>query len=251
MTDEARHKARRASAGALMLAGDEAGRLMRRAADAQIAQAAHELRGRRQNEKRASVLLVLLAAGARMAGGLADAVAAGRKRARGLAATRLGAELAALGIEPQTGSPGLLAAQHLDRMGADAVEAQIAAESLAGQWRALATRAVLQAQRTGEDVAAAVSATREPLLPKIARTAETEATRAFNDEHLEHVRDMIARGDVPEHLVMREWSALIDACERCFPLDGVRVGVAESFPGGEEPGSVHPRCRCSELIVAA
>ena len=86
---------------------------------------------------------------------------------------------------------------------------------------------------------------------KIARTAETEAARAYNDEHLERARDMLAAGDLPPGALLREWSALIDACEACWPHDGERTGIDESFSGGEEPGSVHPRCRCSDIIVAA
>lgn len=250
MTAEELHKARRASAGALLLAGHRARQLMTRGVDDAIAGAAHELRQRRADEKRALVLLVLLAAGKRMTAGLAVAIEAGRRQARGLAAQRLGAELRAAGVSRE-GSVGLLAGLHIDRMGADAVEATIAAESLAGQWRALASRAVLQAQRLGEDVPAAVSASREPMQAKIARTAETEAARAYNDEHLERARDMLAAGDLPPGALLREWSALIDACEACWPHDGERTGIDESFSGGEEPGSVHPRCRCSDIIVAA
>ncbi len=250
MTDAERQRARRASAGAILLAGDRTGKLMARAADAQVAQAAQEL-GSRSGERKAVALLVLLAAGRRMAEGLTGAVLAGRKEARSLAARRLGAELELAGVSGETGSPALIAASHLARFESDGVEAQMAAESLAGQWRALASRAVLQAQRLGEDVARAVSATRRPLERRIARTAETESTRAYNDEHAERLRDLVARGDLDPDRVLREWSALLDACEDCWPHDGERVGVSDSFSGGDEPGDVHPRCRCTALLVSA
>ena len=51
--------------------------------------------------------------------------------------------------------------------------------------------------------------------------------------------------------MLREWSAMLEACERCWPHDGERVGLDEGFFGGDEPGSVHPRCQCSETIVSA
>jgi hypothetical protein len=31
----------------------------------------------------------------------------------------------------------------------------------------------------------------------------------------------------------------------------VRVGLDDEFPGGETPGSVHPHCFCTEVLVAA
>jgi hypothetical protein len=252
VTDDERKKARRASAGALLLAGDRATRTMMAAADTAIAGASHELRQHRQTDaKRVAALLVLLAASKRMSSALADAILTGRKEARTLAAGRLGAELRLVGVSSETGSPALLAASHGARMQADVAEATIAAESLAGQWRGLASRAVLVAQRKGEDVAAAVSGTRVPLKSRVERTAESEATRAYNDEHAERARDLVAQGDLDPSAVLREWSAEIDACEHCWPMDGERVKIDESFPGGYEPGEVHPRCRCSDIIVSA
>lgn len=249
MTDEERERERRASATALLLARDRVERTLTRAADAAVASAAHEVRaGRRKS--RAPVLLALIAAGRLMSAGLATAIEAGRKEARGLAARRLGAELRAVGAEASTGSPGLLAAAHLERMGVDAAEAAISADSLAAQWRGLATRVAMVAQREGEDVATAVSGTRVPLGPRIARTAATEAARAYNDEHEHRLRDLVASGDVdPEHL-MREWCAMLDACSLCWPYDGERVGLLDSFSGGE-PGTMHPRCACTAIVVSA
>lgn len=250
MTDEERRQARRNGAGAVLHASRQTREHMVRAADVAIAQAAHALR-QRSAAKRASALIVLLDASKRMANGLARAIADGRAEARSLAAKRLGTELRSAGASSETASWGRLAGSHVERMSVDGLEATSAAESLAGQWRALASRSVLAAQRNGEDVAAAVSGSRDPLLSRIERTAETEAVRAYNDEHLSRVRDLVASGDVEPDAVMREWSAEIDACERCFPHHGEQVGINENFSGGDEPGDMHPRCRCYETIVPA
>lgn len=252
MTEDDRKKARRLAAGSLLLAADRARAAMTRAADQAIAGAAHELRQRRRaDEQRVAPLLVLIAAARKMSEVLSGAILIGRKEARGLAASRLGAELRMAGVGSETGSPALLAAAHGARMQSDLAEAGIAADALAGQWRGLAARAVLVARRKGEDVPGAVSATRDAMLPRIERTAETESARAYNDEHAERARDMVARGDLDPDAVLREWSAEIDACERCWPLDGERARIDESFSSGLEPGEVHPRCRCVDVIVAA
>ena len=267
MTDEERTKLRRASAGALLLASRRTERLMTAASTVVIASAAHELLQHRRSDRRpkAGALLVLLAAAKQMTTGFTSAISAGRKQARSLAAQRLGEELRIAGIGSEMGSPGLHAASHMARMAADELEANVAAESLAGQWRSMAAREVLKAQREiwqggpyremGEvparDVAQAVSSTAKDLGPRIARTATTESARAYNDEHEERLRDLVLSGDLDPGEVLREWSALIDACERCWPHDGEQVRIDESFVGGDVPGSVHPRCACSEILVSA
>jgi len=49
----------------------------------------------------------------------------------------------------------------------------------------------------------------------------------------------------------RVWIATDDACSECEELDGVQVDLDEEYPldGGDGPPK-HPRCRCTENIVA-
>ena len=92
----------------------------------------------------------------------------------------------------------------------------------------------------------------EPLIKKrLEGVAATEYSVAYNDEHHAVLVQMADRDPGLLALVMREWCAMADACERCWPHDGERVAIGESFSGGDVPGSVHPRCMCCETIVAA
>lgn len=90
------------------------------------------------------------------------------------------------------------------------------------------------AEMTAKDAAKLVQA-------RVDRIAATESARAFNEGLLEEARQTATT----KHVVLyRVWNAYADACPICEELNGTRTGLFESFPGGDEPGRVHPRCRC-------
>ncbi len=88
---------------------------------------------------------------------------------------------------------------------------------------------------------------------RIKRTAATEIARTYNNEIAAEVREIAPAFDdvVPWSRVLKKrWNAEIDrkVCPVCLRMDGTLVLAHESFPGGMEPGEVHPNCRCvSEL----
>jgi len=51
----------------------------------------------------------------------------------------------------------------------------------------------------------------------------------------------------------KEWVTAFDerTCIRCSQLDGVRVKLDETFPGGVTSPPLHPRCRCSMNLIPA
>jgi hypothetical protein len=231
---------RRLAAGALLLAEQETERKIHEAAKQRIATASLEAKRDRQ---RTALLLLLLSTGKSMAGSLVPAIVAGRQSARQAGIRRLNAELRTAGVDAIHTVRPMLAARALARSQIDQVRAQLAAESLATQWRGLATRLVYRDE--------GLAKTLEQMRPAIARVATSEAAEAYNDEHHAALQDAVRYGVLDAEDLVREWSAEIDSCEHCWPLDGVQVGINDEFPGGEEPGSVHPRCRCTEILVSA
>lgn len=238
----------------LLLQQKDADDALRGTVNAEIADAAARAEKRRKDERDAVILAMLLAASERMGEAIAARIVLSRQAARAAARGRLGAELKAAGI--------VLAAHEWalhSRKDEDDGYADHAASSLAGQWRGLAIAAILGAERKERTPAEAIRSTGAPMRLRSSRTAETEIARAYADEHSEALSDIVEHdrhyrdgelADAIETRLMRQWSALVDACPRCWPLHGVEVGIGESFPGGEEPGYVHVRCRCIEVVVA-
>lgn len=79
------------------------------------------------------------------------------------------------------------------------------------------------------------------------RIAATENAQAFNEARRDEVRRATS-GDVA--LLMRTWDATLDSrsCSQCEDLDGTSIPFDGSYPGGFDPGDVHPNCRCVETI---
>lgn len=240
----------RLAAGALLLSHRHAEKAMRAAAQHHIAEAAAQVEAERQ-DRRAAVLLVLLAAGKRMADGLAGAIVTGRQAARKSAARRLAAELEAADVGIAGSVRPLFAAGAIARAQEDAAKAAIAAESLAAQWRGIATAVTARGESHGGSPYRSIARTAELLKPRIQRTAETETGDAYNDEHRESLRDLVRYGELEEDVLVREWSAMLDACPRCWPHHGEQTAIGESFAGGDEPGLMHARCRCIDVVVPA
>lgn len=84
------------------------------------------------------------------------------------------------------------------------------------------------------------------------RIARTETSIAVNQGAREAWQQRIDDGTFEASELQREWVAVIDDAtdEDCAALDGVTVGWDESFPGGAEPGELHPNCVVGETIVS-
>lgn len=83
--------------------------------------------------------------------------------------------------------------------------------------------------------------------------AATETAAEFNLARAETVAQTV-RANASEAWVSslyRVWDATLDrrTCPTCEALDGSMVPAAEDFPGGQRPGRVHSRCRCTESIA--
>jgi len=246
----------RLSVGTLLLTQDRAERMVADAVHDEADIAAAQLARKKERERRAVILAMLLIAGKRMAGSVQRALVRGRAQARIAARGRLEAELEAVGL-----SAAIIAAlsRHAgakrERLDDDKLHAQAAADSLASQWRTVAIAAALSAVARGRDPSDAIAGSARLVRTRSDRTAETEAGQAYNDEHFGALDDAVQADEsfaaaLEEARIMREWSALADACPSCAPLDGTRVGLPEPFPGGVEPGTMHPRCRCIAVLVS-
>lgn len=234
---KARTKREREAAGALLVVRDDVLARLKRATQSVVSQEDGERR-----VKRAALLALLLMTGRKLGSELSDVLSTGRKRARLAARGRLAKELKATTGQGRTfGTRG-------DAV--DAAAGAIAGESLAVQWRGIV---IGQAYALAEDAGislATVGQSRKLFLPRLERSASTEVARAYNEEHRAALRE-VARQD-PELCarLQREWCAMVDSCERCWPHDGERVDIDEHFAGGDEPGSMHPRCMCIATVVA-
>lgn len=241
----------RLGAGALLLAAHHAEKAMREAASRHVAEAAAEVE-RQRNMKRAAIVLLLLSTGKRMVDSLASAIVSGRSEARRISAKRMAAELSASGADVENTVRPLLVTASMARAHEDAAHAQVAAESLASQWRGLARHSIAAAERKGDHPYRGISRSGDLLLPRIKRTAVTETAHAYNDEHREAARDAERYGLLDGDVLLREWSALLDrrTCPECSALHGAHAPLHGSFPGRNEPGNMHPNCRCIEVMVA-
>ena len=83
---------------------------------------------------------------------------------------------------------------------------------------------------------------------RLSRIAATETPQFFNEARRETIRQSLRRSGVDEALIVRVWNAQLDACPHCWALDGQSTPLNEPYSSGEEPGAVHPFCRCVEVL---
>jgi hypothetical protein len=84
-----------------------------------------------------------------------------------------------------------------------------------------------------------------------ARTiARTELMRASNQGRLQGMWQAADQGLVDPTLAKKQWvTSSFDVCPICVPLNGVTVGIRDSFgPPGQAPPA-HPNCRCTVRML--
>jgi len=91
----------------------------------------------------------------------------------------------------------------------------------------------------------------EELIGQRAETiARTEIMGALNEGALETWRQAREDGFITG-AARKEWLATEDelTCPICEPLDGVQVGLEETFPSGDLVPPAHPNCRCATVVT--
>lgn len=122
--------------------------------------------------------------------------------------------------------------------------AEIAAANYAEAWLA-SFRARDDILRKYGERTVARQATEEQAY-RVSRIAATETPAAFNEARLETVRASLGDSELD---VIRIWRCDAGPCDICASYEGDIADVNGSYSSGEEPGSVHPHCRCSEDIA--
>jgi hypothetical protein len=227
----------RVSIGALLLAEKATHKELRKLVKDTSYIAAGEAATNHDNRNDALALLLLLAS-RRLAQDAEEALKKARYRAWQVGARRLQAELRA--------ADAVLAAESVDLTppNKSTVQLSTSAEALALAWRQRALYAIGEAEREKTSAVEAIGAVR--LDDNVARTAATENAQAYDAGHVDASEGL--SGDPGITLVDR-WEAMLDACPTCTSLDGTTTPVGEPFSSGEEPGFVHPRCRCIRTTV--
>jgi len=261
--------ATRISAGALLLTEAKTTRSIAAVVSGIAAHAAAELAMRESDNRIVEpgvIAAVLLFWSKRLAHELTTAIVAARLHGRQAGARRAAVELRATG-----GAKLLPQLREVSPLVHDP-HAAVAADSLATQWRTRAWHEAQAAQRRGianaevdrSDVTASGAVYRTPATMSSAtsRTATTETARAYSEGHVESTADLLddegrivppagtGAVDWEGVTVLDRWSAILDSrtCGVCGALEGDHTLVGQPFVSGEEPGSVHPRCRCIRVL---
>jgi hypothetical protein len=222
---------------------------VRRAAREVTAALVLELDRRRQDDSHtardAAILLLLLGASRRMQTRMQARIEDGRERARLAAIGRLRAELALGGIA--------LALAHAlaPRTDTDSAYAAAAAAAYASAWAGAALYLVTEALRTDKSPTQAVVQATDLKESNLERIVVTETARAYNDQHKEDAEELADADPEAMAILVRRWDAMLDArvCDDCASHDGETAPIGESFAGGDEPGYLHPNCRCESSLV--
>lgn len=72
--------------------------------------------------------------------------------------------------------------------------------------------------------------------------ATTEASTAFTEARNDYARELAEQG----YALDLRWVAELDACKRCWALDGDTMDALEGW--STAPGSIHPNCRCYDVV---
>ena len=78
--------------------------------------------------------------------------------------------------------------------------------------------------------------------------ARTEIMRANNQGKLESAYQAVSKGFIDPNTTKRQWStAPMDVCNICAPMNGVTIGMYDSWSIGDPPA--HPNCRCTWRLL--
>ena len=157
-----------------------------------------------------------------------------RQAARQAGLISLGNELTVHGLKLENIGSGLAG-----RI-TDAKRAELYSRRYAELWRAKFNRLSTELNPNK----AAQIATRETE-HRLRSIAVTEANRALNEEKRSIAVDIQSQTRVQLYEV---WDAMRDACPACAERDGEETPVGESFRG-DQPGDMHPNCRCESHYI--
>jgi hypothetical protein len=221
----------RASLGSLLLAEKSTTKALRETVR-DASDRLHAEAGRQHDER---ILILILLSSKQLSVDLERDLHESKRVARDTGAKRLQMELRA------AGSLAAIALLHSNRKD---VQVKTSAEALALAWRQRAVYLALRSGHAGTSPAAAMTGLAKSIDPNVVRTARTETAQAYNDGHVEASKGVDVSG------IMDRWDAMLEACGVCADMDGDLTPLGEPFTSGEEPGYVHPHCRCARTAVA-
>ncbi len=126
----------------------------------------------------------------------------------------------------------------------DSVYAKAAASSLVAAFTGIALWKTARGKPIG--------AIARELDGRITRTAITETSSTFSDEHEAQMRAFAKRATAHTWItaVFRVWNTSLErVCPECARHEGEITPMAMSFARGDVPGTVHPRCQCFSGLV--
>lgn len=175
-----------------------------------------------------------------------DGLTDGRQAARGEARKALGAEWAQ--VQSKVTAAGFPKPEAPTKMGRDSgIRAATAAKSYASAWGATAvTKADEWTRETAHQITDSVEA-------RLDRIIATETSDAFQKERASFEAEVVKRHKTEKWFpaLIKAWDARLDG-GRCALCSRRSLGIRPwgvSFAGGNEPGTVHPNCRCVVVTV--
>jgi hypothetical protein len=229
----------RVSLGTLLLSE----RRTTKAVRATVKDASDRLVGETVNHHRlrdTAAIMLILSASKRLATDIETALHAAKAAAWEAGARRLEAELRAAGAWEAAKRVRTTYSAAKD------IQAATTAESVALVWRQRAIYAVQKAIREDAEVASALRGLAASVESNVSRAAATESAQAYDLGHVDGASDL---GEFQNVVILDRWEAMLDACPKCRSMNGDLVLVGEPFESGEEPGFIHPNCRCARTTI--
>jgi hypothetical protein len=137
----------------------------------------------------------------------------------------------------------------------DHAESELAAASFRAAWSQVIVSLLLKHDSDADrDISVVVLVVPKLMEKRLRRIATTEVSRSYNRELGLGHNGLSSKNKETAWmpLGLRRWDATLDnkVCAECRRHDGEVVPIGISFSGGDEPGDLHPNCRCvSSLVV--